>query len=580
MKFSLFPAVAVVVFLSLTTIAFAGSATWNLDPINGNWNTAANWTPGTVPNGPADVASFGQSSSTSVTLSKNVEVDSITFDVGAAAFTISSGILQLTISGTGVVNNSKVPQNFVAAEGSGAEGSGMIQFTNSATAGNAIYTQTGIGGSSTITQFHDTATAGDATFINQGGDFSAGGNLFYNSSTAGNGTFYNLPGRANGGATDFFDNSNAGNGSFLIYGGSPGLGIQGFAFFFDSSSAANSTFIVNAPSAADLTTGVLSFSDTTTAANATITLNGGTAPDVLGGRVYFFDGSPTAADATLIAKDGTNGGHGGIIFFSADSIGERSRVQVFGHGRLNISSHNSPGVGVGSIEGDGLVLLGSNNLAVGANNRNTTFKGLIREGIFSPGPGSFTKVGAGTLILTNESSYTGGTVVDGEGALLVNNPRNGGSGTGTGPVTVVAGTLGGSGSIAGQVTIGTGSGAGATLSPGAGSNRPDIFTIVNSLLFNSDATYLWKLDAVKARGGLIVADGVTINGALFSGLEVLPATMTPGTVLTAISNTSAIPIVGTFSNLGDGGMITVGSNTFQANYSGGDGNDLTLTVVP
>jgi hypothetical protein len=25
--------------------------------------------------------------------------------------------------------------------------------------------------------------------------------------------------------------------------------------------------------------------------------------------------------------------------------------------------------------------------------------------------------------------------------------------------------------------------------------------------------------------------------------------------------------------------VTIGSNTFQANYEGGDGNDLTLTVV-
>src|SRR5262249_15003258 len=166
-------------------------------------------------------------------------------------------------------------------------------------------------------------------------------------------------------------------------------------------------------------------------------------------------------------------------FFLDDSIGERCRVQVFGHGRLDISKHNSPGVGVGSIEGDGLVLLGTNNLSVGANNQNTTFTGMIREGSFSPGPGSCTKVGTGMLILTNESSYTGGTVVDGEGALLVNNnPGNGGSGTGTGPVMIVAGTLGGSGSIAGPVTIGTGSGTGATLSPGAGPNRPDIFTIV------------------------------------------------------------------------------------------------------
>jgi len=31
--------------------------------------------------------------------------------------------------------------------------------------------------------------------------------------------------------------------------------------------------------------------------------------------------------------------------------------------------------------------------------------------------------------------------------------------------------------------------------------------------------------------------------------------------------------------LPDGGIITIGANNFQANYEGGDGNDLTLTVV-
>jgi hypothetical protein len=51
-------------------------------------------------------------------------------------------------------------------------------------------------------------------------------------------------------------------------------------------------------------------------------------------------------------------------------------------------------------------------------------------------------------------------------------------------------------------------------------------------------------------------------------------------VFTAISNTSTTPIAGTFGNLADGSTVTIGVNTFQASYSGGDGNDLTLTVVP
>jgi len=46
-----------------------------------------------------------------------------------------------------------------------------------------------------------------------------------------------------------------------------------------------------------------------------------------------------------------------------------------------------------------------------------------------------------------------------------------------------------------------------------------------------------------------------------------------------INNTSGTPINGSFSNLSDGGTVTIGNTTFQANYEGGDGNDLTLTVV-
>jgi hypothetical protein len=50
-------------------------------------------------------------------------------------------------------------------------------------------------------------------------------------------------------------------------------------------------------------------------------------------------------------------------------------------------------------------------------------------------------------------------------------------------------------------------------------------------------------------------------------------------VFTVISNTSANPISGTFSNLPDGGTITSASGTtYKANYEGGDGNNLTLTV--
>jgi hypothetical protein len=53
-----------------------------------------------------------------------------------------------------------------------------------------------------------------------------------------------------------------------------------------------------------------------------------------------------------------------------------------------------------------------------------------------------------------------------------------------------------------------------------------------------------------------------------------------GTVFNVIDNTAAAPIASTFANLPDGSTITIGNTTFQASYTGGDGNDLTLTVVP
>jgi hypothetical protein len=74
---------------------------------------------------------------------------------------------------------------------------------------------------------------------------------------------------------------------------------------------------------------------------------------------------------------------------------------------------------------------------------------------------------------------------------------------------------------------------------------------------------------------------VTIHsGAIFAFRGTTQGALQAGLVLTAIDNTSATPIVGTFSNLSDGAVLTANGNNFQASYEGGDGNDLTLTVVP
>ncbi len=213
--------------------------------------------------------------------------------------------------------------------------------------------------------------------------------------------------------------------------------------------------------------------------------------------------------------------------------------------------------------------MGSANLIIGSNNLSTTFSGTIQDA------GSITKIGTGTLTLAGANTYSGVTTVA-SGVLLVSNAS--GSGTGTGALTVNGGTLGGSGIISGAATVG----AGAFLAPAAGTNKQVTLTLQNSLTLQGGATYTYTFKARKnqARTDLIVASGVTINGATIALQGKTQGTLRVGLVLTVISNKSANPISGTFSNLADGAIVTVNGNHLQASYEGGDGNDLTLTVVP
>ena len=78
----------------------------------------------------------------------------------------------------------------------------------------------------------------------------------------------------------------------------------------------------------------------------------------------------------------------------------------------------------------------------------------------------------------------------------------------------------------------------------------------------------------------MVANGVSIenqDGSNFTATA--NRRLSIGQVFVVISNTGATPISGTFGNLADGATFRAGKNTFQANYEGGDGNHLTLTVV-
>jgi hypothetical protein len=95
------------------------------------------------------------------------------------------------------------------------------------------------------------------------------------------------------------------------------------------------------------------------------------------------------------------------------------------------------------------------------------------------------------------------------------------------------------------------------------------------------STYLCGVDTKKKRSDSVSAKGVTIfSDTTFSLVGIGNRPLPTGTVFTVIDNTSRNPIAGTFDNLADHSVVTVSGNSFRADYKGGNGNDLTLTVVP
>ena len=569
--------------------AHGGSAAWDLNPATENWNNASNWTPATVPDGPSDVATFGVSNSTAVNILRSVEVSAIDFTAGASAFTISvRPNATLTISGPGVSSGSGIGQNFATSDSGG--GAGLIMFMGSATAGDEnTYTNNahsnGLNGVAS-TQFFGTSNAGTSTIVNTnpGKSFHEGGFTgFFDQSSAANSTIINeVPPRGDvldafPSNTLFADNSTAGN-AILIAQGSPHASGDTWSEidFFDQSTADHATITLEGggPVLGGVA-GVIRFDGTATAGNASITMQG--APPGANEAAFgqFLD-SATAGNATIVLENG--GGAGASLSFSGTTSGGEAAFTVNGNAVLDMQFHSQPGMTMGSLAGDGIVHIGALSLTVGTNNLDSEFAGAIDDG--ATRAGSLVKTGTGSLTLSGANTYDGGTTVT-SGTLLVRNKT--GSATGIGVVLVNGGTFGGGGTIAGAATIGTVGGTGAFLAPAANTGKQANLHIGGSLTFESAGTYIWTINSKRqdVHFDEVVASGVTIeSGAKFTVLPTVHGSLSQGTVLTVISDTASTPIGGTFANLADGITLDIGSNHLKVSYEGGDGNDLTFTVIP
>ncbi|HTD15352.1 MAG TPA: autotransporter domain-containing protein [Chthoniobacterales bacterium] len=544
-------------FIATSARMLAVDAVWLGEPRSGDWNTGTNWS--TSPAAPVnlgDTATFNISTQTSLTLSGGVTVESITFQPGASAFTISTSGNVLIIRGAGIVNNSGKTQA-IFNNGSVAQFGGFTQFSNTSTAGNATITNSGsavsfmVGG---VTQFANSSTAGNATVTNNGSAVSAGdggstnfldtstaGNAaitnnggavsgasggftqFIINSSAGNATITNNGGAvsgASGGITEFnLNNSTAGNPTIINNGGGASGASGGFTDFLDgsagkaaitnngsavsgagagftvfdaSSTAGNATITNNGSAVSGGGAGFTQFTNTLGPGNAAITNNGGAVSGASGGSTEFSDS--TAANATIINNGGTGGGSGGSTFFSGRSDGGTARVITNGNGSLDISGLTIAGMGIGSIEGRGNYFLGSKSLTVGGNNLSTTVSGVIQDGGVNGGTGgSLTKVGTGTLTLSGANTYTGATNVN-AGSLIVD-----GSIASAQTLVNAGGLLGGHGSVGGNL-VNSG-----IVSPG---DSPGTLTVIGSYTQGASGTLRIRIAGLA----LSQHDLLTVNG--------------------------------------------------------------------
>lgn len=240
-------------------------------------------------------------------------------------------------------NVSKANGGDVAFDGLATAGNGLF-YNRAAKADGAFGGVTSFNNNPNIYSNHPIvvrqqgATAGDASFHNFGASkdcFGGGGHTEFTAKfaccTAGNGLFYNygsiLESRSTAGHTIFTisrpskNYPSAGNGTFYNYPSQVKDGAGGFTEFsmydegeyFKPPSADKGTF-----------------------------MNLGATVKYANGGYTSFSNETTAAEATLVAFGGINGGNGGKILFNDNSLGDSATIALHGNGELDLSYHNGP----------------------------------------------------------------------------------------------------------------------------------------------------------------------------------------------------------------------------------------------
>lgn len=274
---------------------------------------------------------------------------------------------------------------------------------------------------------------------------------------------------------------------------------------------------------------------------------------------------------TYTGTTAVNGGelevNGSLAAGSAVTV--KSGAVLSGSGTV----HGTVGVTGGTVRGNGLSM-GAVTFSGGS-----TLSGTTSASSYTVSSGTTTASGhattTGTLSVAmgatfNNTGFTEANTVNViSGATLTND------GTLKGFVNVF-GVMKGTGTVDGSLIIKDG----GELAPGS---SPGTQTITGNLTVESGAKLSIQLDSLTSYDQLVVNGAVALAGVL----DLTIGTVADGDVFTIILNNGVPGISGSFSSvtvsgstvsLSNGSTFTVGDYLYSLSYTGGSGNDLTLTV--
>jgi hypothetical protein len=435
-----------------------------------------------------------------------------------AMVTTTSGALTNTSGATiNVLAGAGGSRSVVINNGGSFTNQGALNVGANFTVTHSIGATTSTSGTVTIDPAATLTVSGGSTFTDQGGTVGGGGTLSFTNNVV----------------------ANIASGVTLTNG--PGLTIA----------PVNTTF-TGPGTLANAAGATLNLRDETV--NAPL-VNNGTL--VLRGTVALNSGVfTTAGSATRVLGDSAVGA--ATLTIGAGGINNAGTFELSSTGTANaatltVSASTFTNVSGGTVNvlagtgGTRSITLNSSGQFVNQGAFNLTGTNLSVQ---AGGPSTFTNAAGGTLTL-----WAGTTLTD---TSAVAN----------------SGVIAGGGTIAASIS-GTG-----TISPHR-INAPAI--IPGQVTVNGNVSlggFIAKLNGTSAGtqyDQLVVNGTVSLSGSLTVTLGYTPA---PGDVLRIIDNDGTDPITGTFTGLPEGAAVTFGGRLFTISYTGGTGNDVTLTPGP